>query len=194
MRRINLALCVALALVITPAGVGLAQSPPKPPQPPFSPAWQAVLGEWVGVGSGQPGSGEGTFAFRLELDDRIIVRKNHNDIAATPSQPATAHDDLMVIYPTERTAEWRALYADNEGHVIYYRVRWSADGKKLTFQSDINTGQPRYRLTYTVASADEVVIGFEIAPPGRPDAFTSYLTGKARRNKQSGLGATTERK
>jgi hypothetical protein len=194
MRRISLALRVALLLVIVPASVGLAQTPPKPPQPPFSPAWQAVLGEWVGVGSGQPGSGEGTFAFRLELDDRIIVRKNHNDIAAAAGQPAAAHDDLMLIYPTDRVAEWRALYADNEGHVIYYRARWSADGKKLTFQSDINTGQPRYRLTYSVVSADEVVIGFEIAPPGKPDAFKSYLTGKARRNKPSGPDAPTGRK
>jgi hypothetical protein len=187
MRHAAAVLSLALALLIGPAGAASAQAPPKPAQPAFSAAWQAILGEWYGVGSGQPGQGEGTFTFKLELDGRIIVRRNHNDIPASASQPASVHDDLMLVYPTERPTEWRALYADNEGHVIGYRARWTADGKKLSFQSDITPGQPRYRLTYTLTAPDEMVIGFEIAAPGMPDAFKPYLTGKARRNKLSGV-------
>ncbi len=194
MRITRLAVTLGALLVAASADAGPVQKPATPAPPTFSPAWQAILGPWYGVGSGQPGTGEGTFAFTLELDGRIIVRKNHNEIPASGSQPASSHEDLMVIYPSERQAEWRALYADNEGHVIHYRARWSPDGKKLSFVSDITAGQPRYRLTYTLTTPDDVVIGFEIAAPGMPDAFKPYLTGKAKRNALSGIRAPTERR
>jgi hypothetical protein len=172
----------AQAATQAPAPPG-AQPTPKPPSPPFTPAWEALIGEWTGEGSGQPGAGEGVFSFRLELDGKILVRRNRNELAPAANQPAAAHEDLMVVYPIERPGEWRALFADNEGHVINYRARWTADGKRLTFLSDINTGQPRFKLTYRVVSVDQLEIGFEIAAPGSPDTFKPYLSGKARRAK-----------
>ncbi len=200
MRHANLALMVAVAVAAGSAGLaapyhdGLpsaaqppekaAQAPGRASQPAFTPAWQAILGAWFSVGEDQPpGPPLATFTFNLDLDGRIIVRRNHNDIPASGDKPAAVHDDLMMIFPTERPAEWRALYADNEGHVIQYRARWSADNKRLSFVGDITPGQPRYRLVYTFATPDDLVIAFEIAPPGRPDGFKPYLTGKAKRNK-----------
>ena len=51
----------------------------------------------------------------------------------------------------------------------------------VTFISDSNPREPRYRLTYT-AEADGALVGtFEVAPPGAPDAFKPYLSWKARR-------------
>jgi hypothetical protein len=45
---------------------------------------------------------------------------------------------------------------------------------------------PRFRLTYVREEDDLVAIKFEIAPPGKPDQFTTYLEGKARKTKDSG--------
>ncbi len=190
MRCTSLALNLGIVFVIACAGAASAQPPAPPAQPAFSPAWEAIVGAWYGVGSGQPGTGEGTFAFSLELEGRIIVRKNHNDIPASGGQRAAVHDDLMLIYPSDRPGEWRAMYADNEGHLIHYRARWTPDRRKLSFVSDIAPGQPRYRLTYTLTGPDDLVIDFEIAPPGKPDAYKTYLTGKAKRNKLEGVART----
>jgi hypothetical protein len=51
----------------------------------------------------------------------------------------------------------------------------------VTFVSDVIANLARYRLTYTKAGPDLLAIRFEIAPPGKPDAFKTYLEAKARR-------------
>jgi hypothetical protein len=39
------------------------------------------------------------------------------------------------------------------------------------FVSEASADAPRYRLTYVRAGSDELNLKFEIAPPGKPDAF-----------------------
>ena len=58
---------------------------------------------------------------------------------------------------------------------------WSADGKTLTFVSDVIPGAPRFRMVYKIQSADSHVLDFEIAPPGAPDAFKLYVSGALKR-------------
>jgi hypothetical protein len=89
----------------------------------------------------------------------------------------------MVIYFEPESKPARAVYFDNEGHVIYYTAEFSSDWKQLTFLSDARPGVPRFRLTYTRLDAGGIGIKFEIAPPGRPDQFSTYVQGTAQKKK-----------
>jgi hypothetical protein len=89
----------------------------------------------------------------------------------------------MVIYPGARGEPTKAIYFDNEGHVINYTAAFSKEERTLTFISDAAAPGPRFRLSYTPKGPDSVRIKFEIAPPGQPDAFKTYLEGGASRRK-----------
>lgn len=163
-----------LVALLFAAGAALfAQSPPNWDR------WQFLMGDWIGEGTGQPGAGEGGFSFRPALDGRVLVRKNEAHYAATKDRPAFSHEDLMVVYP-EGTAA-RAVYFDSEGHVIQYGVEFSAAGERITFISGAEPSATRYRLTYTKLAAEKVGIRFEMAPPGKPEAFAPYIEATARR-------------
>jgi hypothetical protein len=137
------------------------------------------LGEWVGEGAGAPGEATGGFSFSFELEGKILVRRNRADYPATKDKPAYSHTDLMVIYQEEPTT--RAVYFDNEGHVIHYAVSLSKDQTTLTFLSDPSPSAPRFRFAYTKAKSDSMTFQFDIAPPGKPEAFSKYLEGSLRR-------------
>ncbi len=72
------------------------------------------MGEWVG--SGQPGQGGGTFSFKPDLDQKILVRKSHSEYPASANKPEIIHDDLMVVYLDNPENRNKAIYFDNEGH------------------------------------------------------------------------------
>jgi hypothetical protein len=147
-----------------------------------SDAWepfQFLLGTWVGEGNGQPGKSSGEFTLAPDLGGKILVRKNHADTPASGSRPAATHDDLMIIYPGDKGKPPRAIYFDNEGHVIHYTVT-SSPGE-LVFLSEAAAGSPRFRLRYKKTGNDTVSIKFEFAPPGKPDAFRTYIEAGARK-------------
>ena len=138
-----------------------------------------LIGSWDGGGSGTPGQGSGGTSFATGLQDRVIVRTNFAAIAATDKTPASRHDDLMIVYVDELGGV-RADYYDNEGHVIRYAVTVPGPGR-VVFVSDAAAEAPRYRLTYETAPAGAVKGSFSGAPPGKPEAFTPYLTWEMRR-------------
>jgi hypothetical protein len=142
--------------------------------------WQFLMGEWIGEGAGDPGQGEGSFSFFLDLQNTVIVRKNHTVYPATKGRPSFSHDDLMVVYRDNDQAT-RATYFDNEGHVINYAVDFSKDSNSVIFISDLKSAAPRFRLTYTKGENEKVKITFEIAPPGKSNEFSRYLEGVAHR-------------
>ena len=141
--------------------------------------WQFLIGDWAGEGSGQPGQGTGAFSFRPDLDARVLVRKNRADYPATKDKPAYSHQDLMVVYPEGPAAS--AVYFDNEGHVIHYGIEFGRAGGTVIFTSAAEAAAPRFRLTYNKLGTDKVGIRFEIAPPGKPDAFAPYIEAAAHR-------------
>jgi hypothetical protein len=178
MRRI-LWLALLLALLAGAFQVGVGQAAPEVD------TWAAckfLLGEWVGEGEGKPGQGSGQFSLALDLDGKVMVRRNHSEYPASGGRPAAKHDDLMVIYKAPG-GQVKASYWDNEGHVIQYAVSASPDGRILTMVSDPVRGAPRFRLTYTGGKEDTVGIKFEMSPPGQADAFKTYLEGNCRRKK-----------
>ncbi len=65
--------------------------------------------------------------------------------------------------------------------MIHYTAEFTADQKTLVFLSDLLPSAPRYRLTYTKAKNDTLSVKFEIAPPDKPESFSTYLQAMARR-------------
>jgi hypothetical protein len=143
--------------------------------------FECLLGDWVGGGGGQPGQGTGEFSFHPDLQNHILVRKNHAAYPPTKDRPGFSHDDLMVVYRESDKAPASALYLDSEGHVIHYSVSISSDRKQIEFVSEAPPSSPRYRLTYVMTGGDTVNIKFEVAPPGKPDSFSTYIEAKAKR-------------
>jgi hypothetical protein len=139
------------------------------------------VGDWIGEGSGQPGQGSGQFSFRFDLEGKILVRRNRSDYPATKDHPAFSHEDLMVIYADTNEEPTRAIYFDSEGHVIRYTATFSDDQKGVTLLSDLQPGAPRFRLTYRADAKGAVRIQFEVAPPDKPEAFSTYVEGVAHR-------------
>lgn len=142
-------------------------------------AFRFLLGEWVGEGAGAPGEATGSFSFSFDLEGKILIRRNRADYRATKDKPAYSHTDLMVIYQEPEGA--RAIYFDNEGHVIHYVVSLSQEQTTITFLSDPSPTSPRFRFTYNKVKNDRMTFQFDVAPPGKPDAFSRYLGGPLRR-------------
>lgn len=183
-----------------PAAAPLSSPPPSPPAPPSASAPSVgngdsglaglsfLLGEWEGRGGGGPGQGSGWFSFIPDLQQKVMVRRNHSDYPAAEGRPAYSHDDLMVVYPQAAGRPPQAIYFDSEGHVIRYQVRLepaepagSPNRPAAVFLSDAAPPAPRFRLTYQVTGPDTLDLTFEIAPPDKPDAFARYITASARR-------------
>lgn len=167
-------LCATLHVIAQGNQSGSAQ------RPKLDAKWAALVGEWTGEGTGQPGNGMGTSSFQFDLQKQVLVRRSHSEYAASGGRPATIHDDLMVIYPGG-AEESLAIYFDNEGHVIEYTASWSAGGDTLTFLSKPMSGAPQFRLTYKKVDAQTMTVSFEMAPPGQAGAFKPYVSGKLKR-------------
>jgi hypothetical protein len=138
-----------------------------------------LIGTWEGVGKGQPGEGAGAFSFELSLDGAVLIRRSQSSYPATKERPASTHEDLMVIFP--EGGRMHAIYFDNEGHVIRYEVTVAGTPRTVTLVSPPSPDAPRFRFVYRVVDANTVNGRFEIAPPGKPDAFALYIEGDARR-------------
>jgi hypothetical protein len=177
MRRLNrMKNCVVLVILLISALSLSAQQPAKTAN---WDSWKFLLGEWIGEGGGGAGLGEGGSKFYLDLQDRILVRTNFSGFPATKDRPAFSHNDLMIIYQESDTT--RAIYFDNEGHVIHYSAEFSKDMITLTFTSEIKPSEPRFRLSYSKEPENKLKLKFEFAPPGKPDAFSTYIEAVMKR-------------
>jgi hypothetical protein len=163
---------IAIAMLAAAAAPLSAQ-----PKTPLS-ALEFLVGDWEAIDTA-PGE-SGGFGFAFSVQGRVLVRTNHADYAAGDRGPASRHDDLMVIYAENGAI--KADYFDNEDHIIRYtaQVRGARD---VVFVSEAKASEPRYRLSYS-AGADGLLKGqFEIALPGAPDGFTSYLAWTSRKRR-----------
>src|SRR5262245_14240036 len=139
---------------------------------------QFLVGDWVGSGTGKPGQGSGEFSLKFDLDNKVLVRRNRNQLAASPNQPSGAvHEDLMLIYQQPGTSSFRADYFDNEGHVIHYAISFADHA--AVFESDEPGNATRFKLIYDLRPDGLLSIQFAVAAPGKP--FQTYVTGTAKR-------------
>jgi hypothetical protein len=139
-----------------------------------------LVGDWNGEGGGKPGQGPGNMSVTWDLDRQVMINKGHSEYPASKDRPATVHDSLMIIFKDPSGEKLRATYFDNEGHVIQYAIEASENPVTIRFVSDALPSTPRFRLTY-IRRENNMDIKFEIAPPGKPDAFTAYVEGTVRR-------------
>jgi hypothetical protein len=176
MRRQTL-LC--LSLLVLPTFVA-ALTPPHDAWGPY----KFLVGSWSAEGHGEPGQGKGAFSFQFELDGKVLVRRNHLNFPASSQRPAFTHEDLLIVYRDADSTPVRAIYFDSEGFVIHYTAAFSQEGKVLTFLSDSSPQAPRQRLTYVQNGDGTLTVKFELAPPGRPEAFVTHVEGIARRERK----------
>jgi len=134
-----------------------------------------LLGDWTWTGGGRPGQATGTSTFLPDMNGTVLLRKVHLDYPATKERAAFSHDDLLYVYHDPQDSSLRAIFFDGEGHVIRYTVTVAASGESLRFLSDAAPSGTRCRMTYTRVTADSVTEKFEIAPPGKPDEFATYV-------------------
>ena len=143
-------------------------------------AFQFLLGEWQGGQESDPDQGYGRFSFEFDLNENILVRRNRTVFTTTKEREGYTHDDLLIIY-TEFTGLKRAIYFDNEEHVIHYEVRGSPDQNTIILVSEPAASVPQFRFTYIKTGENALDARFEIAPPGQAGAFTVYLEGSVSR-------------
>ena len=157
-----------------------------------------LLGSWEGGGSGAPGEGHGYATFTLELDSNVMMRKNRTEFPPKPGEKSgLVHDDWLLIYPvaaiqgqsqkpdsssaSHPSPLFKAIYFDNEGHVINYNVAFPGENA-ATFETDPAQPGPRIRLEYTMPSPDVARSVFSFAMPGGD--FKPYVSGDVRRVKE----------
>lgn len=85
----------------------------------------------------------------------------------------------MVMYP-EGGGVKRAIYWDSEGHVIEYATEVLENGM-LRWVSAPSPGAPRFRFNYRKIAEKRLAVLFEMAPPGKPEAFAMYVEATARK-------------
>ncbi len=85
----------------------------------------------------------------------------------------------MIIYPGPGGVPFRAIYFDNEGHVISYAVTFPKEGNAALFETEAGQPGPRFRLTYELKADGLLDNVFLIAPPG--GEFKVYVRGSLRK-------------
>jgi hypothetical protein len=138
-----------------------------------------LVGDWIGEGDGAPGQGSGWFSFHPDLDGNILVRNNHAEYPAMNNKPKTIHDDLMIVYPGYSGQSDKAIYFDNEGHIINYIISYSE--KAIVFTSSNVQNMPVFRLTYNSLENETINVKFEMSQAG--EKFMTYTEGKCRKKK-----------
>ena len=129
---------------------------------------QFLIGSWSSPVSGQPGQGvSDSTTFSYELDKKIIVRKSRAEFAPEPREAqGLVHEDLLVTYQQPGETHFRAIYFDNESHIIHYTLSFPARQPAVVFESEASETSPRARLNYETAGEDTLVTEFFVAAPG----------------------------
>jgi hypothetical protein len=139
-----------------------------------------LVGDWEGVGTGAPGEATGGCAFAFALDKSVLVRTNWAKFPPKPGEKTgLSHEDLLYIYPDGAAVGLRAIYFDNEKHVIAYILSFPAKADAVTFESDPAQKGPRYRMTYELAADKTLKNAFFVAIPGQD--FKPYMVGTLKR-------------
>jgi hypothetical protein len=139
-----------------------------------------LVGRWEADRDPKTPGATGWTVFERAAQGHALLRKNHAQYPAIKERPASAHDDVMLLY--SENGQLRAEYVDNEGHVIRYQVT-APDASTLVFVTDSVAPGPRFRLTYTWPTKDRLDLTFEIAAPGPASEFKPYIQARLHRTK-----------
>ena len=117
-------------------------------------------------------SASGSYTFREDLDGHILARHTNTNKCKGPVDYDCDHSDLLYVYEDNAGQRLKAIYFDNEGHVIHYSVSSPAPSSAV-FLSDPTSSGPQFRLMYQLKGV--VMEGkFQMRMPGKAE-WTSYL-------------------
>jgi len=151
-------------------------------QGPFTPRnsedpWESLkflIGTWEATthGGTAGATGAGTYTFQFELGHHVLARHSKAAECKGPSDFDCEHGDLLYIYQGSPNQPLKAIYFDNEGHVIHYDVTSPSPGKVVLLSASSQPG-PKFRLVYEFREG--IMHGtFQLRAPGESD-FRSYL-------------------
>ena len=117
--------------------------------------------------------GNGTYTFKPELKHHVLVRRS--GVYAACEGPANfdcEHSDVLYVYQEAESQPLKAIYFDNEGHVIHYTVS-TPDSTTAVFISEASPSGPQFQLVYQLK--DKLMSGkFQMRMPGQTE-WKSYL-------------------
>jgi hypothetical protein len=151
----------------------LAQAPPASGGDPFQ-SLSFLEGEWSAATAGGAGTPNviGTYVFRKELGGHVLARHSSNASCKGPSDFDCEHGDLLYVFVEGPEHDLKAIYFDNEGHVIHYSVS-APTSSSVIFLSDPSIPGPQFRLVYELK--DKVMSGkFQMHMPSQSE-WKSYL-------------------
>jgi hypothetical protein len=171
MKTMKFLTCLLPFLLAAPI---MAQTPSQTPAQPADP-WQSLSflqGSWEArTGAGSSAKVVGVYTFAKELKGHILSLHGVVADCTGPDSFDCQHSDLLYLYLDAPGQPLKAIYFDNEGHVIHYGISLP-DPMTIVFLSEPGPG-PRYRLTYHRDGS--MMFGkFQMQPPGQ-DTWTSYL-------------------
>jgi hypothetical protein len=126
------------------------------------------VGEWEGTSQGEPGTGNVKRTYAFVLKDRYLHEKNVSTYAPQGIKPGEVHEHWS-FFSYDRTRKVLVLRQfHQEGFVNRYTLnqQMSKTGK-LVFESEqFENFDNKWRAkeTYEIASTDEFVETFELAP------------------------------
>lgn len=133
-----------------------------------------LIGTWEAKtqGGSANATGSGTYTFRPELRNHILARHSGSELCKGPADYNCEHGDLLYVYQEASGQSYKAIYFDNEGHVIHYDVSVPT-ATSVIFLSDPSRPGPQFRLTYELNGL--TLSGkFQLRMPGQTE-FKSYL-------------------
>jgi hypothetical protein len=142
-----------------------------------APTWKALnflIGTWnATTRSGSAGvATSGIYSFQLELRGHVLARHSSNAGCKGPADFDCEHGDLLYIYPDPSRQSYKAIYFDNEGHIIHYDVSTPSSATVVFLSSPAQPG-PQYRLSYELKGS--TMYGkFQMRIPAE-SKFKSYL-------------------
>jgi hypothetical protein len=149
----------------------------RPASGPTGDFWQSLrflLGTWEAKtqGGSAGATGAGTYTFQLELRNHVLARHTAAAGCQGPADFNCEHGDLLYAYRDHPGEPLKAIYFDNEGHVIHYDVT-TPDANTAVFVSAPSEAGPQFRLIYE--RKGQVMRGkFQLRAPGQSE-FRSYL-------------------
>lgn len=162
MRKIVLGVLMGMAAAMQ-AQNGTAASDPFQALRFLKGTWQAKATRADGVAV------DGTYSFAPDLRGTVLARHDLSQTSCKgPAGFDCEHGDLLYVYP--EGGGLKAIYFDNEGHVIHYGVTVPTSNS-VQFLSE--GAGPQFRLTYELKGG--VMFGrFQMQMPGQPE-WRSYL-------------------
>ena len=145
-------------------------------------AWGADGDPWrpvrflVGTWEAKSKASTGEYTFRMDLGAHLLTRISKTASCKSGTEIDCEHTDLLHIYP--EGAGLKAIYFDNEGHVIHYDV--NAPGPNTVVLLSPAGGQgPQFRLSYELKDG-EMRGKFELRM-GEAAPFRPYLEWSGRK-------------